>query len=86
MVRPRGGKSQSSGSPKTARVSLLSGAWKGREENYKKKNVQELGKNEAEPSLGEVCPVDRKCFFGIVLKVSFSASAPEARDKKADYF
>lgn len=41
---------------------------------------------QTEPSLGEVCPVDRKCFFGIVLKVSFSASAPEARDKKADYF
>jgi len=49
--------------------------------------VQKLGKmKQTEPSRGEVCPVDRKCFFGIVLKVSFSAPAPEARDKKPHYF
>lgn len=32
-------------------------------------------------SQGEVCPVDRKYLFGIVLKVSFSACVPEARSK-----
>lgn len=59
---------------------------RGREENAQK-SVQKQGKmKQTEMSLGEVCPVDRKCFFGIVLKVSFSASAPEARDKKPNYF
>lgn len=59
---------------------------RGREENAWR-SVQELGKiKQTELSLGEVCPVDRKCFFEIVLKVSLSASAPEARDKKPDYF
>lgn len=52
-----------------------------------KKVCRNWGKmNPTEPSLGEVCPEDRKCFFRIVLKVSFSASALEARDKKPDYF
>lgn len=37
-------------------------------------------------SQGEVCPVDRKCLFGIVLKVSFSACVPEARGKGLTIF
>lgn len=72
--------------PLTATVNLLSGAWKEQRRECKK-SVWKLGKmNQTEPSPGEVRPVDRKCFFGIVLKLSFSASAPEARDKKPDYF
>lgn len=59
---------------------------RGREENTWR-SVQELGKiKQTELSPGEACPVDRKCFFEIVLKVSLSASAPGARDKKPDYF
>lgn len=46
-----------------------------------------MGKiKQTELSQGEVCPVDRKCFFGIVLKVLFSACVPEARGKSLTIF
>lgn len=59
---------------------------RGREEKTQKSG-QNMGKiKQTELSQGEVCPVDRKCFFGIVLKVLFSACVPEARGKSLTIF
>lgn len=59
---------------------------RGREEKTQK-SWQNMGKiRQMGLSQGEVCFVDRKCLFGIVFKVSFSACVPEARGKSLTIF
>lgn len=83
----KGDKSQSSSYPNIVKDNLLPEAWKGQgRENTKKMGKTWEKTKQMGLSQGEICPVDRKCLFGIVLKVSFSACVPEARGKSLTIF